>query len=38
MVRADIDKHERELARLGKQRTWLEGRASEIDGSRCTSE
>ncbi|CAF1195937.1 unnamed protein product [Adineta ricciae] len=27
-VQEDIDKHQQELTRLGKQRTWLDGRAS----------
>jgi uncharacterized protein (TIGR02231 family) len=29
-VQADIDKHQRELARLVKQRNWLDGRASKL--------
>jgi uncharacterized protein (TIGR02231 family) len=29
-VQADIDKHQRELTRLVKQRTWLDGRASKL--------
>jgi uncharacterized protein (TIGR02231 family) len=29
-VQADIDKHQRELARLSKQHTWLNGRASKL--------
>jgi uncharacterized protein (TIGR02231 family) len=29
-IQADIDRHQRELARLVKQRTWLEGRASKL--------
>ncbi|CAF3599237.1 unnamed protein product [Rotaria sp. Silwood1] len=29
-VQANIDKHQRELTRLGKQRTWLDGRASKL--------
>lgn len=30
IVQADIDKHQQELTRLGKQRTWLNGRASKL--------
>jgi len=29
-TQAEIDKHQRELARLVKQRTWLDGRASKL--------
>ena len=29
-VQTEIDQHTRELARLGKQRTWLDGRASKL--------
>lgn len=29
-IKADIDKHGRELARLVKQRTWLDGRAAKL--------
>ncbi len=29
-VQADIDKHQRELARLVKQSTWIDGRASKL--------
>ncbi|CAF2559137.1 unnamed protein product [Rotaria sp. Silwood2] len=29
-VQADIDKHQRELTRFVKQRTWLDGRASKL--------
>ncbi|CAF1452317.1 unnamed protein product [Rotaria sordida] len=29
-IQADIDKHQRELTRIIKQRTWLDGRASKL--------
>ena len=29
-IQADVGKHERELARLVKQRTWLDGRATKL--------
>jgi uncharacterized protein (TIGR02231 family) len=40
-VQADIDKHQRELARLVKQRTWLDGRATKLmnqDGQVTTTD